>query len=43
MQVRGQGLEDVVESHNHDDAYTLKVLECFVWSNTFFQIEDQNS
>ena len=41
MQVTGQGLEDALEPQN--DADILKVWQCFVWSNTHFQIYDQNS
>ena len=36
-----QELEDALEHQNDDDI--LKVLQCFVWSNTLFQINDQNS
>ena len=38
-----QGLEDALEPKNDDDADILKVLQCFVWSNTIFQIYDQHS
>ena len=41
MQVLGQGLEDALEPQN--DADILKVWQCLVWSNTHFQIYDQNS
>ena len=44
MQVLGQELEDALEPQNdNDDANILKVLQCFVGSNTLFQIHDQNS
>ena len=42
MQVLGQELKDALEPQNDDDADILKVLQCFVWSNTLFQIYDQN-
>ena len=43
MQVIGQGLENALEPQNDDDdADILKVLQCFVGSNTL-QIYDQNS
>ena len=35
-----QELKDALE-HQNDDI--LKVLQCFVWSNTLFLIYDQNS
>ena len=39
MQVLGQGLKGTLEPHNDDDdADILKVVQCFVWSNTLFQI-----
>ena len=41
MQVLGQGLEDALEPQN--DADILKVRQCFVRSNTHFQIYTQNS
>ena len=38
------GLEDALEPHNDDhDADILKVVQCFVWSNTLFLIYDRNS
>ena len=45
MKVLGQGLEDASEPQNDDvdDADILKVVQCFVWSNTLFLIYDQNS
>ena len=43
MQVLNQRLEYALESQNDDDADILKVLQCFVWSNTLFQIYDQSS
>ena len=43
MQVLGQRLEDALEPQNDDEADFLKVLQCFVWSNTLFQIYDQSS
>ena len=44
MKVLGQGLEHVYEPQNDDDdADILKVVQCFVWSNTLFLIYDQNS
>ena len=43
MEVLGQELEDALEPQNDDDADILKVLQCFVSSNTLFQIYDQNS
>ena len=42
MKVLGQGLEDALEPQN-DDADILKVVQCFVWSNTLFLFYDQNS
>ena len=42
MKVLGQALEDALEPQN-DDADFLKVVQCFVWSNTLFLIYDQNS
>ena len=35
------GHEDALEPHN--DADILKVVQCFVWSNSLFLIYDQNS
>ena len=44
MKVLGQGLEDALEPQNdNDDADILKVVQCFVWSNTIFLTYDQNS
>ena len=45
MKVLGQGLEDALEPQNDDvdDADILKVVLCFVWSNTLFLIYDQYS
>ena len=34
-----QELEDALEPQNDDDADILKVLQCFVWSNTFFNFK----
>ena len=42
--VLGQGLENALEPQNDDDdADILKVVQCFVRSNTLFLIYDQNS
>ena len=38
MQVLGQGLEDALKPQNDENADILKMLQCFVWSNTLFQI-----
>ena len=38
-----QGLRDAKGTQHDDDADIPKVLQCFVWSNTLFQICDQNS
>ena len=39
-----QVLEDALKSQNDDDdTNILKVVQCFVRSNTLFQICDQNS
>ena len=44
MKVLGQRLKDALEPQNDDDdADILKVVQCFVWSNTLFLIYDQNS
>ena len=44
MKVLGQGFNSAVEPQNDDDhADILKVVQCFVWSNTLFLIYDQNS
>ena len=44
MKVLDQGREDALEPQNDDDdADILKVVHCFVWSNTLFLINDQNS
>ena len=44
MKVLGQRLEDALEPQNDDDDDDiLKVVQCFVWSNTLFLIYDQNS
>ena len=45
MKILGQGLEDASEPQNDDvdDADILKVVQCFVWSNTLFLSYDQNS
>ena len=43
MQVLGQGLQDALAPQNDDDTDILKVLQCFVWSNTLFLIYDQSS
>ena len=44
MKVLGQELEDALEPQNDvDDADILKVVQCFVWSNTLFLSYDQNS
>ena len=32
--------EDALEPQNDDDADIPKVLQCFVWSNTLFQLYD---
>ena len=42
MKVLGQGFENALEPKNDDDDI-LKVVQCFVWSNTLFLIYDQNS
>ena len=42
MKVLNQGFENVLEPQNDDDDI-LKVVQCFVWSNTLFLIYDQNS
>ena len=42
MKVLGQGFENALEPQN-DYADILKVVQCFVWSNTLFLIYDQNS
>ena len=42
MKVLSQGREDALEPQN-DDADILKVVQCFVWSNTLFLSYDQNS
>ena len=42
MKVLGQGFENALEPQN-DDADILKVVRCFVWSNTLFLIYDKNS
>ena len=42
MKLLGQGLEDALALKNVDDGI-LKVVECFVWSNTLFLICHQNS
>ena len=39
----GQGLEGALGTQNDNDADIPKVWQCFVWSNTLFQICDQNS
>ena len=39
----GQGLQHALEPQNDDDADIPNMLQCFVWSNTLFQIYDQNS
>ena len=36
-----QGLEDALEPQNHDDVDILKVLQSFVWSNTFFKFTNK--
>ena len=41
MQVLGQEPKDALEPQN--DADILKVWQCFGWSNTHFQIYNQNS
>ena len=38
-----QVFEDALEPQNDDDDDILKVVQCFVCSNTLFQICDQNS
>ena len=44
MRVFSQGLKNALEPQkDDDDADILKVLQCFVRSNTLFQIYDQNS
>ena len=40
MKVLGQGLEDALEPQN-DDADILKVVQCFVWSNTFSNLRSK--
>ena len=42
MKVLGQEFENALEPQNDDDDI-LKVVQCFVWSNTLFLIYDQNS
>ena len=42
MKVLGQGRENALKPQN-DDADNLKVVQCFVWSNTLFLIYDKNS
>ena len=42
MQVFSQGLKDALEPQKDDDDI-LKVFQCFVSSNTLFQIYNQNS
>ena len=42
MKVLGQGLEDALAPKNDDDGI-VKVVECFVLSNTLFLIYHQNS
>ena len=37
MKVLGQGFENALEPLN-DDADILKLVQCFVWSNTLFLI-----
>ena len=37
-----QVLDDALQPQKDDDADILKVLQCFVWSNTL-QVYDQNS
>ena len=39
----GQELEDSSGTQNVDDADIPEVLQCFVWSNTLFQIHNQSS
>ena len=44
MKDLGQEFENALELQNDDDdADILKVVQCFVWSNTLFPIYDQNS
>ena len=44
MKILSRGLEDALEPQNDDDdADILKVVQCFVWSNTPFLIYNQNS
>ena len=44
MKVLGQGFKNALEPQNDDDdTDILKVVQCFVWSNTLFLIYDQNS
>ena len=43
MQILGQGLQNAVEPLHDNDADILKVVQRFLWSNTLFQIYDQNS
>ena len=40
MKVLGQGLEDALEPQNDNDPDILKVVQCFVRSNTVFLIYD---
>ena len=36
MKILSQGLEDALEPQNDDDDADIpKVVQCFVWSNTF--------
>ena len=42
IKVFGQGLEDALKPQNDDEDF-FKVVQCFVWSNTFFLMYDQNS
>ena len=42
MQGLGQGLEDDLElQYDDDDADTLKVVQCFVWSNSFSNLQSK--
>ena len=44
MKFLGQGFENALELQNdYDDTDILKVVQCFVWSNTLFLTYDQNS
>ena len=44
MKVLGQRFKNALEPQNDDDdADILKVVQCFVWSNTLFLIYNQNS